>query len=123
MERMKNALILLSVIYLVAVSMGITYCQNHEYKLGPYVIEDLRYPDYSFKKDGWVLNQYWIDKGVHGILWRNDEEVPDIKGERLSTPLGMMIYFGSVEEKQGLTGWGLLKNHPLAENFPPPSLE
>lgn len=106
-ERMRWYQDKYAVFLLVVILISLNSCLSGNDKIGPYNIDNFEYPDWTWEKEGWKLNIHWIDgKGMHGILWHDEKEVVgNYKFEKINTPLGILVYYGPVTEKQCATGW------------------
>lgn len=69
----------------------------------------------SMSEDGWELITYVLQpgtrsEGYHGVLTHDGERVLGEKGQKLDTPLGTLLYRGSMQERAHLwsySGWSV----------------
>lgn len=76
------------------------------------------------EKDGWKLETLVLQpgsrsQGYHGVLTREGTEIQGQKGEELETPLGILQYQGSMDERPYLwshSGWVMITPESGGEN-------
>ena len=69
----------------------------------------------SRSEDGWELITYVLQpgtrsEGYHGVLTHDGERVLGERGQKLDTPLGTLLYRGSMQERAHLwsySGWSV----------------
>ncbi|NCC05362.1 MAG: hypothetical protein EOM37_15300 [Proteobacteria bacterium] len=76
------------------------------------------------EKDGWKLDTLVLQpgsrsQGYHGVLTREGTEIQGQKGEEMETPLGLLKYHGSMDERPHLwshSGWVMITPESGGEN-------
>ncbi len=80
-------------------------------------------PGTTVSRDGWVLTTQVLhagtrSEGYHGVLTHDGAEVAGKRGQTMETPLGTLLYQGSLEERPHLwshSGWKVVIPDTSAE--------